>query len=210
MPDTEAHGKEKIPRKQQILQSLAHMLELHPGEVITTANLAKTVGVSEAALYRHFPSKYKMFESLIEFIEEAVFARVARIMEEDLTCVQRCEKILWLVLSFTEKNPGLARILYGDALVGERDKLRLRMTQFFDRLNAQFRQILREAEVRENLRTVAAPSASASLLVAVLDGKISQYARSGFRQLPTEGWQEQWQALSAGVFTPRQSAFDNK
>jgi TetR/AcrR family transcriptional regulator len=207
MPSTPADLKEKISRKQQILQSLAHMLELHPGEVITTANLAKNVGVSEAALYRHFPSKFKMYESLIEFIEEAVFARISRILEEALTTSQRCEKILWLVLSFTEKNPGLARIIYGDALVGERDKLRLRMTQFFDRLNAQFKQVLREGEVRENLRTIATPSASASLLVAVIDGKISQYARSGFRQLPTEGWHEQWQALEAGIFSPRPSAF---
>lgn len=208
--DTAAGGKEKISRKQHILQSLAHMLETHPGEVITTANLAKNVGVSEAALYRHFPSKFKMFEGLVEYIEEAVFVRVSRILEEDLTAVQRCERIFWLVLSFTEKNPGLARILYGDALVGERDKLRLRMNQFFDRLNAQFKQILREAELRENLRTLAPPSASASLLVAVLDGKISQYARSDFRQLPTAGWQEQWQSLSAGVFAPRQSAFTDR
>lgn len=199
--------QEKISRKQQILQSLVHMLELHPGEVITTANLAKAVGVSEAALYRHFPSKFKMFESLIEFIEEAVFVRVSRILEEEQVAAVRCEKIIWLVLSFAEKNPGLARILYGDALVGERDALRLRAAQFFDRLNVQFKQVLREAEVRENLRTLAAPSASASLLVSVLDGKISQYARSEFRQLPTEGWQEQWLALKAGVFTARASAF---
>lgn len=198
---------EKISRKQQILQSLAHMLEVNPGELVTTASLAKQVGVSEAALYRHFPSKYKMFESLIEFIEDAVFTRVSRIIEEEPGAVQRCEKILWLVLSFTEKNPGLARLLYGDALAGERDKLRLRISQFFDRLNAQLKQVLREAEVRENLRTVASPAASAALLVAVLDGKISQYARSGFRTLPTQGWQEQWQALQAGVFTARTSAF---
>lgn len=198
---------EKISRKQQILQSLAHMLEVNPGELVTTASLAKQVGVSEAALYRHFPSKYKMFESLIEFIEDAVFTRVSRIIEEEQGAVQRCEKILWLVLSFTEKNPGLARLLYGDALAGERDKLRLRVSQFFDRLNAQLKQVLREAEVRENLRTVASPAASAALLVAVLDGKISQYARSGFRTPPTQGWQEQWQALQAGVFTARTSAF---
>jgi TetR/AcrR family transcriptional regulator len=198
---------EKISRKQQILQALAHMLEMHPGELVTTAGLAKEVGVSEAALYRHFPSKYKMYESLIEFIEEAVFSRVSRILEEDLSAAVRCEKILWLVLSFTEKNPGLARLLYGDALAGERDKLRMRVMQFFDRLNAQFKQIFREAELRENLRMPAAHSLSASLLVSVLDGKISQYARSGFREMPTQGWKEQWQLLCAGVFSERQSAF---
>ncbi len=198
---------EKTSRKQQILQALAHMLEIHPGELITTAGLAKEVGVSEAALYRHFPSKYKMYESLIEFIEDAVFSRVSRILEEDLSAAARCEKILWLVLSFAEKNPGLARLLYGDALAGERDKLRMRVMQFFDRLNAQFKQIFREAELRENLRMSSAHSLSASLLVSVLDGKISQYARSSFREKPTQGWKEQWQLLSTGIFAERQSAF---
>lgn len=198
---------EKMSRKQQILQALAHMLEVHPGELITTAGLAKEVGVSEAALYRHFPSKYKMYESLIEFIEEAVFSRISRILDEDMPADARCEKILWLVLSFAEKNPGLARLLYGDALAGERDKLRMRVMQFFDRLNTQFRQIFREAEVRENLRMVAPASLSAGLLVAVLDGKISQYARSSFREMPTQGWKEQWQLLQAGIFAERKSAF---
>jgi TetR/AcrR family transcriptional regulator len=198
---------EKMSRKQQILQALAHMLEVHPGELITTAGLAKEVGVSEAALYRHFPSKYKMYESLIEFIEEAVFSRISRILDEDMPADARCEKILWLVLSFAEKNPGLARLLYGDALAGERDKLRMRVMQFFDRLNTQFRQIFREAEVRENLRMVAPASLSAALLVAVLDGKISQYARSSFREMPTQGWKEQWQLLQAGIFAERKSAF---
>ena len=198
---------EKMSRKQQILQALAHMLEVHPGELITTAGLAKEVGVSEAALYRHFPSKYKMYESLIEFIEEAVFSRISRILDEDMPAAARCEKILWLVLSFAEKNPGLARLLYGDALAGERDKLRMRVMQFFDRLNTQFRQIFREAEVRENLRMVAPASLSAELLVAVLDGKISQYARSSFREMPTQGWKEQWQLLQAGIFAERKSAF---
>jgi TetR/AcrR family transcriptional regulator len=111
------------------------------------------------------------------------------------------------VLVFAEKNPGLARLLYGDALAGERDKLRLRVTQFFDRINTQLKQVFRDAEVKENLRTVAAPSQSAALLVAFLDGKISQYARSGFRDTPTQGWQEQWQVLRLGVLSPRASAF---
>jgi TetR/AcrR family transcriptional regulator len=201
--------QEKISRKQQILQALAHMLEVHPGELITTAGLAKEVGVSEAALYRHFPSKYKMYESLIEFIEDAIFSRVSRILDEEPSAAARCEKILWLVLSFAEKNPGLARLLYGDALAGERDKLRVRITQFFDRLGVQLKQVFREAEVRENMRTLVAPSLSAALLVAVLDGKISQYARSGFREMPTQGWKEQWQVLSAGVFAERKSAFES-
>jgi TetR/AcrR family transcriptional regulator len=198
---------EKIPRKQQILQALAHMLEVNPGELITTANLAKEVGVSEAALYRHFPSKYKMYEALIEFIEEAVFTRISRILEEEPSAAARCERIFWLVLSFAEKNPGLARLLYGDALVGERDKLRIRVTQFFDRLGVQFKQIFREAEVRENLRTLISASLSSTLLVAILDGKISQYARGGFREKPTAGLQEHWRVIQMGIFAERESAF---
>lgn len=203
---TEAAGT-KIPRKQQILQALAGMLEAHPGELITTANLAREVGVSEAALYRHFPSKYKMFEGLIEFIEEAVFSRVARIVQEESSTQVQCEKITTLILSFAEKNPGLARLLYGDALAGERDKLRLRITQFYDRVNSQFKQLLREAELKNNQRTQAGPAAAASLLVAVIDGKISQFARSGFRDQPLAGWPDQWQALAVGIFSPRVSAF---
>ena len=203
----QAAKAQKPSRKQQILQALAQMLEQNPGELITTAGLAKTVGVSEAALYRHFPSKYKMYEGLIEYIEDVVFSRVSHIMEEEQTAAARCEKMLWLVLVFAEKNPGLARLLYGDALAGERDKLRLRVMQFFDRLNTQLRQVFRDAEVKENLRTAAVPSQSAALLVAFLDGKISQYARSGFREQPTQGWQEQWQVLRLGVLSPRASAF---
>ena len=199
----QAAKAQKPSRKQQILQALAQMLEQFPGELITTAGLAKTVGVSEAALYRHFPSKYKMYEGLIEYIEEVIFSRVSHIMEEEQTAATRCEKILWLVLVFAEKNPGLARLLYGDALAGERDKLRLRVTQFFDRINTQLKHVFRDAEVKENLRTVAAPSQSAALLVAFLDVKISQYARSGFRDTPTQGWQEQWLVLRLGVLSPR-------
>lgn len=198
---------EKISRKDQILQALVQMLESCTGELITTANLAKTVGVSEAALYRHFPSKYKMFEALVEYVEESVFSRINRILEDDNTAQQRCEKICLLVLTFAEKNPGLARLLYGDVLVGERDKLRLRVAQFFERINVLLRQVFREAEVNENLRTLAVPSTSAALLVAILEGKICQYARSGFRSLPTEGWKEQWIAVQGGVFTQRPAVF---
>lgn len=202
---TQQNGK--IPRKQQILQALAHMLEVNPGELITTANLAKEVGVSEAALYRHFPSKYKMYEALIEFIEEAVFTRISRILDEESSSASRCERIVWLVLTFAEKNPGLARLLYGDALVGERDKLRIRVAQFFDRLGLQFKQVFREAEARENVRTLVSPTLSGSLLVVMLDGKISQYVRSSFREKPTAGLKEHWQVMAIGLFAARESAF---
>lgn len=135
-----------ISRREQILQALAHMLETSPGARITTAGLAKTVGVSEAALYRHFPSKAKMFDGLIEFIEETIFERIAVILREDNSAMGRCEKILGLLLTFAERNPGISRILTGDALTGETERLRTRVTQLFDRLETQLKQILREAE----------------------------------------------------------------
>ena len=198
---------EKVSRKEQILQSLVQMLESSTGELITTANLAKTVGVSEAALYRHFPSKYKMFEGLVEYIEESVFSRVNRILEEEASVEVRCEKICTLVLTFCEKNPGLARLLYGDVIVGEREQLRIRVVQFYERIGTVFRQVFREAEINENMRTLASPAVSSALLIAVLEGKICRYARSGFRTLPTDCWKEQWVVLHCGVFSPRVSAF---
>ncbi len=198
---------EKISRKEQILQVLAHMLETNTGEVITTANLAKAVGVSEAALYRHFPSKYKMYEALIEYIEVSIFSRVNRILEDESSARLRCEKICSLVLTFAEKNPGLARLLYGDVLVGERDKLRLRVAQIFEKLNTLLKQVLREAEINENLRTMTSISASSALLVVIVEGKICQFARSDFRHLPSEGWKEQWLAIQVGLFTQRDTVF---
>src|SRR5690606_19284549 len=124
------------------------------------------VGVSEAALYRHFPSKGKMFEGLIVFIEETIFSRVNQIISEEKTALRQCELILSLLLHFVEKNPGFTRLLTGEALVGETEKLRSRIGQFFDRLEAQIKQILREAEISEGIRPVLPVSAAASLLMA--------------------------------------------
>ncbi len=187
-------------RRQQILQALAHMLEAGPGERITTAGLAKTVGVSEAALYRHFPSKAKMFESLIEFIEETIFERVTLILRDEQSAMGRCEKILGLLLAFAERNPGISRILTGDALTGETERLRVRVNQFFDRLETQIKQILREAELREGVRTAVTVSTAANLLMAVAEGRIGQFVRSDFKQRPTEYWQDQWPVLMEGFF----------
>ncbi len=187
-------------RRQQILQALAHMLEAGPGERITTAGLAKTVGVSEAALYRHFPSKAKMFESLIEFIEETVFERVALILREEQSAMSRCEKIVGLLLAFAERNPGISRILMGDALTGETERLRVRVNQFFERLETQIKQILREAELREGVRTTITVSTAANLLMAVAEGRIGQFVRSDFKRRPTEFWQDQWPVLMEGFF----------
>ena len=190
----------KPQRRQQILEALAQMLEAHPGARITTARLASQVGVSEAALYRHFPSKSKMFEGLIEFIEETLFSRINTIMAEQDQAISRCEQILRLLLVFAERNPGITRLLTGDALAGETERLRTRVAQLYDRLETQLKQILREAELREGLRTVLPVNVAANLLLAAAEGKISQYVRSNFQRSPTAGWEEQWQQLLAGFF----------
>jgi TetR/AcrR family transcriptional regulator len=188
----------KTPRRQQILECLARMLETSPGERITTAALAKEVGVSEAALYRHFPSKSKMFEGLIEFIEETIFSRITVILAEDKSTLKRCEKILTLILTFAERNPGITRLLTGDALTGETARLRLRIAQFFDRVETQLKQVLREAELREGLHAQLPVAAAANLLIALVDGRIAEFVRSEFRRLPTEHWPEQWQLIAQG------------
>jgi TetR/AcrR family transcriptional regulator len=190
----------KISRRQQILQALAHMLEVSPGARITTAALAREVGVSEAALYRHFPSKSKMFEGLIEFIEETLFSRINLIINDQPSAIAASEKILYLLLTFTERNPGITRILTGDALAGETERLRFRVAQLFDRLETQIRQILREAEVKEGLRTTLTVSAAANLLISTAEGRIAQYVRSEFKKSPTENWQAQWAVLTNGFF----------
>lgn len=188
------------PRRQQILEALAHMLESAPGERITTAALAAAVGVSEAALYRHFPSKARMYEGLIEFMEETLFGRIRTILADEPDGIARCHKLLSLVLTFAERNPGISRLLAGDALTGETERLRTRVGQLLDRLETQLKQILREAEARENLRTHTTAAAAAELLLAVAEGKIRQFVRSGFSRLPSAHWREQWPQLAASLF----------
>jgi len=186
----------KPRRREQILQALALMLEEDSGKRITTAALARQVGVSEAALYRHFPSKARMFEGLIDFIEESIFARITRILEDVPDATTRCGTILSLLLGFAEKNPGLARVMGGDVLTGETARLRQRVNQLFERIEMQLKQILREAELREGLRPTIPASAAANLLAAQAEGRISQYVRSDFKRLPTEHWEDQWSLLS--------------
>ncbi len=190
----------KSQRRQQILEALAQMLEANPGNRITTAGLARQVGVSEAALYRHFPSKSKMFEGLIEFIEDTLFSRITIILNEEHAVTARCEKMLMLLLAFTERNPGITRIWTGDALAGETDRLHRRVAQLFDRFETQLKQVIREAEVREGLRPVIPLSAAANLLMATAEGRISQYVRSGFQRAPTADWPQQWELLINGFF----------
>ena len=192
----------KSQRRQQILEALAQMLEASPGERITTAGLAKQVGVSEAALYRHFPSKSKMFEGLIEFIEETLFSRINIIIGEESTAARRCEKMLLLLLAFTERNPGITRILTGDALAGETERLHQRVAQLFDRFETQLRQVIREAELREGLRPAIPLPAAANLMMACAEGRISQFVRSNFQRPPTADWAPQWELLIGGFFKP--------
>jgi TetR/AcrR family transcriptional regulator len=193
-------GAGTTTRRQQILEALARELEQAPGQRITTAALAKSVGVSEAALYRHFPSKARMFEGLLEFAEETVFGRIARILEEAGSTPQRCGQILGLVLAFGERNPGITRILLGDALVGETPRLRARIEQFFRRLETQLRQELREGELRGEVPRGRSPSAASALLVAVIAGRLLRFVQSGFGERPMAEWDAQWALLAAGLF----------
>jgi TetR/AcrR family transcriptional regulator len=193
-------AKKPGTRAQEILQALARMLEKSGGGRITTAALAAELGVSEAALYRHFPSKTRMYEGLIDFIEDTVFARVRGIISDEPNPVNQCFRILSLVLAFAEKNPGITRILNGDALTGETDRLHDRIAQFFDRLESQLKQILREAEIRDGLKLQVPVSTAANLMLCSADGKISQFVRSQFKTPPTKDWQEQWQLVTAAMF----------
>lgn len=197
---------EKVSRRDQILQALAQMLESNPGERITTASLAQAVGVSEAALYRHFPSKAKMFEGLIVFIEETIFTRITRIMTDFDKVDDRLEKTLSLVLGFAEKNPGMCRLLSGDVLAGETERLRARMHQFFERVDTQIKQMLREAEVREQKIPTQTVTAVSNMLVAYVEGRIRQYVRSEFHLLPTTHWPEHWTMLSQGLLREKDFA----
>lgn len=186
-------------RRQHILEALVRELETSPGRRITTAGLARAVGVSEAALYRHFPSKAKMFEALIEFIEESVFGLANRILAEEGSARARCEKLVGVLLGFSARNPGISRILVGDALTGENERLRARVAQFFDRMETQLKQVLREGAMTGELDADQA-GATANLLLAVAEGRMNQYVRSGFQRPPTRDWPAQWQALSEGLF----------
>lgn len=195
----DADVTEKPSRREQILQSLAMMLESDPGARITTAALARHVGVSEAALYRHFPSKARMFEGLISFIEDTIFSRINIITGSDANAMKQCEQILTLLLAFVEKNPGMARILTGDALSGETDRLRQRINQFFERMETQLKQILRTAEQIEGLRTQLPTGATANLMLACAEGRIRQFVRSEFKARPTINWADQWGILATAA-----------
>ena len=178
-------------RREQILQALAHMLQHQAGQRITTKSLAAEVGVSEAALYRHFPSKARMFEGLIDFIEQTLLSRINLILKEEKETLVRCERIMQLLL-FAERNPGITRILTGDALQGEHERLRERVTHMFDKLESQLKQVLRERKLREGVGFSVDESQLANLLLAYVEGRLSQFVRSQFRLLPTANFETQW------------------
>jgi len=186
----------KKSRRQAILEALASELEKNPGQRITTAQLAKGLGVSEAALYRHFPSKARMFEGLIEFAESTIFGLINKIMTNETNAVLRCEKIITLLLWFSAKNPGITSVLTGTALTGETDRLRQRVSQFFERLETQFRQVLRERELTLTESGGRPVNETANLLLTVAEGHMQQFVRTGYRQSPMVGWEEQWRLLA--------------
>lgn len=182
-------------RKQQILQVLAQMLEEPQPEKITTAALAQRLGVSEAALYRHFASKAQMYEGLIEFIEQALFSRINRITSEEADAARQLRAIIALLLGFAERNPGMTRVLVGEALVHENERLQARVNQLHDRLEAILRQSLRIAASQGAYPGQPDGSAAhANALLCFVLGRWHQFARSGFRRLPGEFWHLQ-QAL---------------
>ena len=182
----------KINRREYILQCLAQMLETHPGQRITTAKLASEVGVSEAALYRHFPSKARMFEGLIEFIEESLLSRINLIMDDEKDTMKRCQLVLQLLLIFAERNPGISRVLNGDALLGENERLRSRISNLFAKIETQLKQILREKMLREGKGFNLDEAILANLLLAFAEGRIAQFVRSEFKLKPTTHFDEQW------------------
>ena len=190
-PPAPAASARKRPRpgerRVQILQTLAGMLEQPGAERITTAALAAKLEVSEAALYRHFASKAQMFEGLIEFIESTVFTLVNQISEREPSPAVQAQKVAQMLLQFGEKNPGMTRVMVGDALVFEHERLIARMNQFFDRVESTLRQSLRSAaEAAGSPTPTVDANALASALTSLIVGRLQRYARSGFKRLPTE------------------------
>lgn len=188
----------KRNRREEILQALAQMLESSDGsQRITTAKLAANVGVSEAALYRHFPSKTRMFDSLIEFIEDSLITRINLILQDEKETFNRLRLIVLLVLGFAERNPGLTRIMTGHALMFEQDRLQGRINQLFERIEAQLRQVLKERKLREGKGFIVDETLLACQILAFCEGMLSRYIRSEFRYRPTQDFDARWPLLAA-------------
>lgn len=190
-PDAPAPAVRKRPkpgeRRVQILQTLAAMLERPGAERVTTAALAAQLDVSEAALYRHFASKAQMFEGLIDFIEQSVFTLVNQILEREGAGKEQAARIVTMLMQFAEKNPGMTRVMVGDALVYENERLQSRMNQFFDKIESTLRQALRDAVIADGSDTPTVDAqVRAGALTAFVVGRLQRFARSGFRRLPSE------------------------
>lgn len=175
-------------RKQQILEALAQMLEVPKREKITTAALAAKLQVSEAALYRHFANKAKMFEGLIEFIESSIFGVINKITTDETDGIKQVQLIISMLLRFSEKNPGMTRVLTGDALVNENESLQLRVNQILDRIEASIKQSIRIAEAQGKIKNES--GALANLMTCFVIGRWQQYAKSGFKRKPLENANE--------------------
>ena len=174
-------------RRIQILQTLAAMLEQPGAERITTAAVAARLEVSEAALYRHFASKAQMFEGLIEFIETSIFSLLNQIAERSDASEVKARHMVTVLLQFAQRNPGMARVMVGDALVFENDRLEQRMNQFFERFESSLRQVLRDqAQATSSLTPTVDANVQASVLVSFVVGRLQRFARSGYKRLPTE------------------------
>ena len=182
-------------RRLQILQTLAEMLEAPKGEKITTATLASRLACSEAALYRHFASKAQIFEGLIEFIEQSLFSVINQITSEESEGLKQIELIIALLLRFAQRNRGMTRVLIGDALVNEHERLQARINTLLDKIEAAMKQALRIAATQGNLKTDADFGALANLLRCYAVGRWEQYARSGFSREPLAQWPQQWPML---------------
>ena len=174
-------------RRLQILQTIASMLQDGAAEKVTTAALAARLSLSEAALYRHFASKAQMFEGLIDFIEQSVFTLINQVVEREGDGVAKAGRIVALVMQFGERNPGMSRVMVGDALVNEHERLQQRMNQFFDRIELSLRQVLRESQAVQQSQTPTVESqVRASVLTAFVVGRLQRFCRSGFKKSPSE------------------------
>ena len=182
-------------RKLQILQALAAMLEQPKGEKITTAALAARLGVSEAALYRHFASKAQMYEGLIEFIESSVFGVINQITEHEEGGLDQTRAIVQMLLGFAANNPGMTRVLIGDALVNEHERLQERMNQLIERIESSLKQSFRVAATEREVPEGFDPAARSSLIIAYVLGRWQRFAKSGFRKLPAESLEAQLPVL---------------
>jgi TetR/AcrR family transcriptional regulator len=186
-------------RKTQILHTLAQMLESPAAERITTAALAARLDVSEAALYRHFSSKAQMFEGLIDFIEASLFGLINRITSEEKSGVRQIDAMVGVLLGFAQKNRGMTRVLIGDALVNEEERLQARINQLHDRIEAALKQALRFGVTQKELLAELDVTALANLLMSFVTGRWHQFAKSGFKRDPAELWSKQWRQLLEGV-----------